>query len=70
MKVLIVLPFLFVFAFALGRLAPETVTTASRLDSSPLPRSGCCSHHGGECGCRGGRALCCDNTLSPSCGCD
>ena len=30
---------------------------------------GCCSHHGGVCGCSGGRALCCDGTLSPSCGC-
>jgi hypothetical protein len=30
---------------------------------------GCCSHHGGVCGCSGGRALCCDNTLRPTCGC-
>ena len=30
---------------------------------------GCCSHHGGECGCVGGRDLCCDHTLSPSCRC-
>lgn len=34
-------------------------------------RRGCCSHHGGVCGCSSsGRAVCCDNTLSPSCGCD
>ncbi|MDD3593561.1 MAG: hypothetical protein PHX18_02930 [Candidatus Gastranaerophilales bacterium] len=33
-------------------------------------RSGCCSHHGGVCGCFKGRAQCCDGTLSPSCGCD
>ncbi|WP_303851855.1 hypothetical protein [Seleniivibrio woodruffii] len=33
-------------------------------------RRGCCSHHGGVCGCSGGRALCCDGSLSPSCGCD
>lgn len=33
-------------------------------------RRGCCSHHGGVCGCSNGRALCCDTTLSPSCGCD
>lgn len=30
---------------------------------------GCCSWHGGVCGCSAGRAVCCDNTLSPSCGC-
>jgi len=35
-----------------------------------LKRSGCCSHHGGVCGCTGGRAQCCDGELSPSCGCD
>lgn len=30
---------------------------------------GCCSHHGGVCGCSFGRAVCCDGNLSPSCGC-
>lgn len=30
---------------------------------------GCCSWHQGVCGCQFGRALCCDGTLSPSCGC-
>lgn len=34
-----------------------------------VERSGCCSHHGGVCGCAGYRAQCCDGTLSPSCGC-
>lgn len=32
-------------------------------------QKGCCSWHGGVCGCRGGRALCCDGTLSPTCRC-
>ncbi len=32
-------------------------------------RSGCCSHHGGVCGCSNGRAQCCDGTLSPTCTC-
>lgn len=39
------------------------------LDPSEHKR-GCCSHHGGVCGCQGGRAVCCDGTLSPTCGCD
>ena len=30
---------------------------------------GCCSSHGGECGCQDGRDLCCDGALSPSCTC-
>jgi len=29
-----------------------------------VARSGCCSWHGGVCGCSSqGRAVCCDNTL-------
>lgn len=32
-------------------------------------RRGCCSHHGGVCGCSQGRAVCCDGSYSPSCGC-
>jgi hypothetical protein len=33
--------------------------------------SGCCSHHGGVCGCDSsvGKQSCCDGTLSPSCTC-
>lgn len=32
---------------------------------------GCCSHHGGVCGCSAnGRVQCCDGTKSPSCGCN
>jgi len=34
-----------------------------------LAQAGCCSWHGGVCGCSGGRTLCCDGTLSPTCGC-
>jgi len=30
---------------------------------------GCCSHHRGVCDCQGGRVICCDGTLSPSCRC-
>jgi hypothetical protein len=30
---------------------------------------GCCSWHGGECGCQDGRDVCCDGTFSPSCTC-
>lgn len=34
-----------------------------------LAQRGCCSWHGGVCGCTGGRARCCDGKLSPTCGC-
>ncbi len=32
-------------------------------------KSGCCSWHGGVAGCSGGRQVCNDGTLSPSCTC-
>lgn len=41
-------------------------------DNAPslLAGRGCCSHHKGQCGCEGGRVVCCDGTLSPSCRCE
>jgi len=38
---------------------------------SKAQRSGCCSRHGGVCGCNKtiNKLKCCDGTSSPSCGC-
>jgi hypothetical protein len=47
----------------------KCITTLSTLDKAAVERSGCCSHHGGVCGCTGGRQQCCDGALSPSCTC-
>jgi hypothetical protein len=44
--------------------------TLSGLDKATIDRSGCCSHHGGVCGCSGARQQCCDGALSPSCTCN
>jgi hypothetical protein len=41
----------------------------SNASQEQLARRGCCSHHGGVCGCQGGRTVCCDGSYSPSCGC-
>lgn len=52
--------------------APEAAAPLPRtVDRAPdWPESrGCCSWHGGQCGCSGERVLCCDGTLSPSCTC-
>jgi hypothetical protein len=38
-------------------------------DRSNPQGQGCCSWHGGECGCSDGRDVCCDGSLSPSCTC-
>lgn len=51
------------------RSHPSAATVQARDMSSEPERQGCCSWHGGVCGCSGGRAQCCDGSLSPSCGC-
>ena len=38
-------------------------------DKEIIARRGCCSWHGGVCGCANGRVVCCDGTYSPSCTC-
>lgn len=64
---------LFVFAvlvmFMLGTQIFSTHTSASLSDECLLAGRGCCSRHGGVCGCSGGRSKCCDGTLSPTCQC-
>jgi len=39
-------------------------------DAQQVAQRGCCSWHGGVCGCQGGRIVCCDGGFSPSCGCN
>jgi hypothetical protein len=47
------------------------IAFAPKSTSDDEGRRGCCSHHGGVCGCAGdAHALkCCDGELSPTCGC-
>ena len=49
----------------------EGVTQLSYMNYNILDSNqrGCCSWHGGVCGCEGGRKVCCDGSLSPSCRC-
>ena len=55
-----------VMTLGLGAIALAPTRTPDAED-----RRGCCSHHGGVCGCAGdAHALkCCDGALSPTCGC-
>lgn len=69
-----VLLFVGVSSFALSGSALSSSSAADlnlpqREDSGDCEGRGGCSWHGGVCGCRGARAVCCDGTLSPSCGC-
>jgi len=48
-------------------VAPAVDSTTAR--SLQAEKSGCCSWHGGVCGCEGNRVVCCDGVVSPSCTC-
>ncbi len=55
--------------FVAGLVSMGVGQAASNSVAPVIANSGCCSHHKGVCGCSDGRAVCCDNTLSPTCGC-
>lgn len=69
------------FLLVLLLILPTTVATGepaaadrtclaavAALGNAPEQR-GCCSWHGGVCGCSLGRIVCCDGALSPTCTC-
>lgn len=51
---------------------PALICTQPQDNKEPMTLAGrgCCSHHKGQCGCEGGRVVCCDGSLSPSCRCE
>lgn len=53
-----------------GAFAGVKYQKANQLKGTCLAGQGCCSWHGGQCGCTSsGRVMCCDGTTSPSCRC-
>ncbi len=67
-----------IFALSLFAQSEVTNTTTGNVNESKLAliynnpsveKQGCCSWHGGVQGCSGGRLVCNDGTLSPSCTC-
>lgn len=42
---------------------------ASPLNTVQTTQTDCCKGHKGICGCRAGKIVCCDNTVSPHCTC-
>lgn len=76
-QVLLVVLLVFLIAFPVVTSSMPTVTKTScqyeapASVSEPNLKRGCCSWHGGVCGCKNGRAVvCCDGSYSPTCGCD
>ncbi|WP_026841859.1 hypothetical protein [Citrifermentans bremense] len=45
------------------------ICKATSAEKDEVGRRGCCSWHGGVCGCSGGTVVCCDGSYSPSCTC-
>ena len=64
------MPLLLAAILGLGLCSQDASAKLPMTPIKPIERSGCCSWHGGVCGCSGGRAVCCDGQLSPSCGCN
>ena len=52
-----------------NKVCDKVTLIAAIVDPTVAAKSGCCSHHGGVCGCAGSRQKCCDGSLSPSCMC-
>lgn len=59
---------------------PALTETTPALEACPAVKTGpggefqlsqadCCKGHKGVCGCRAGKIVCCDNTISPNCTC-
>jgi hypothetical protein len=67
MKKLLLISAFFVVASCSLMFAFVSNTDLNKNDS--YAGRGCCSHHGGVCGCSYGRAVCCDGSYSPSCQC-
>lgn len=39
------------------------------INLAEVSQADCCKGHQGVCGCRAGKIVCCDNTISPNCTC-
>ena len=69
MKKIILLIFILLGVISVSLITINNLNTEQNYNQEQVERGGCCSRHGGVCGCQNGRAKCCDGVLSPSCGC-
>lgn len=44
-------------------------TSAPRFETAQVSQDDCCKGHKGVCGCRAGKIVCCDNSISLNCTC-
>lgn len=64
-------PMILAIALTAGASAAPVWTCDGKIypTREAMMQSECCSHHGGVCGCSGGRKTCCDGAVSPTCRC-
>lgn len=58
-----------IIALLLSMITLSSFADNDNCSKNYIARRGCCSWHGGVCGCSGGRQVCCDGQFSPSCRC-
>lgn len=71
MKKFLVIALLILGLGVVAFVATKSNQALGRCTTEQSQKAGCCSHHGGVCGCNQSahRLKCCDGTTSPSCGC-
>lgn len=71
MKKVFIIGALLIFAGMFSFMAVKSNQAVGKCDFDQIERAGCCSRHGGVCGCNKQlhRQKCCDGAISPSCGC-
>lgn len=67
---IIMVLFLVTASYAEHKPKAQRQKSSVKKESVKKSGQGCCSHHGGVCGCSNGRSLCCDKTLSATCKCN
>ena len=69
MKIIFIIIFMFASSLSMADESECKNPQNNSLTQEQIAERGCCSHHGGVCGCSGGTDICCDGAASPSCGC-
>lgn len=70
-KLFIVFSVLFILCFITLLTQKENNQAVGQCYYEQAEKAGCCSRHGGVCGCNEDyhKLKCCDGSLSPGCGC-
>ena len=68
-KLMIAVLMMFSFSAFAEEVTCQPPQSDTSITSERIAQRGCCSWHGGVCGCSAGVVQCCDGSGSPSCRC-